>query len=114
MNHQPVLAPESNPVQGSPLIEGGVSPAPTTKAARLTELRTHLSQVTANSTASYIGKIAFRGHELGVSQAVTMGLLKDYFTNLGYDDLRPLRIAHFVKGCYRWGKDREGGTDAAC
>jgi hypothetical protein len=86
---------------------GGVAPVPIAKDPKLGELKTHLSQVTANSTASYIGKIAFRGHELGVSQTVTMGLLKDYFTNLGYDDLRPLRIAHFVKGCYRWAKDHE-------
>jgi len=65
--------PEMTKDKVTPLAEGGVSPAPTSKEGRRSELRVYLSQVTANSTASYIGKIAFRGHELGVSQAVTMG-----------------------------------------
>jgi hypothetical protein len=77
------------------------------KKAMLEELSTYLSQLRSDSTASFIGQFAYRARQLGVSQAATTGLIKDYFTNLGYDDLRPLRIAHYVKGCYRWAKDHE-------
>jgi len=86
--------------------DGGVSPAPTTKESKLTELRVYLSQITANSTSSFIGKIAYRAYQLGVSETATVRLLKDHFTRLGYE-LRPLRIARFVKGSRRFAKDHE-------
>lgn len=106
MNNESLLAAELPQVRCSPR-ERGVSPALTSKEAKRTELRVYLSQVTANSTASFIGKIAFRGNELGLGQAATISLLKEYFSDLGHDNLRPLRIAHQVKGCYGWSKDRE-------
>jgi len=80
---------------------------PTAKETRLAELSACLNQVTANSTASFIGKVAFRARALGLGQAATTQLLKNYFTALGHEDLRPLHIAHYVKGSYRWAKDQE-------
>jgi hypothetical protein len=108
MHNRSPLAPKSDPVKCSPIdIDGGVAPVSVAKGARLAELRTCLTQIKADSTASFIGKVAYRARQLGVSQVATMLLLKDYFTGLGCDDLRPLRIARFVKGCYRWSRDHE-------
>lgn len=87
--------------------ESQLTPVQSAKEAGPAELSVYLSQITAASTSSFIGKVAYRAYELGVSQAVITDLLKDHFSQLGYDNLRPLRITHYVKGCYRWAKDRE-------
>jgi hypothetical protein len=86
--------------------DGAVAPLQTAKEARLAELSVYLSQVMANSTDSLIGKVAYRGYQLGISEVATVRLLKDHFSQLGYE-LRPLRIARFVKGSRRWAKDQE-------
>jgi hypothetical protein len=108
MYNKPSLVPELGQINNSPVNQDrGVSSALTSKETKVSKLRSYFSEVTATTTDSFIGKIAFQGRELGVSQEATSRLLKDYFSRLGYDDLRPLRIARFVKGCYRWAKEHE-------
>jgi hypothetical protein len=108
MNNASPLAFASNQANSSSLVEGGGARVLTARETRLIELRTCLSHISTTSTSSFIGKVAYLARDLGVSQEATKSLLKDYFTELGYEDLRPLRISYFVKGCYRWSKDREG------
>jgi hypothetical protein len=43
-----------------------------TKEAKLSDLSAFLSQLTANSTSSLIGKIAYRGYQLGISEMATV------------------------------------------